>query len=77
MPLALSSAGFFFSTLSGSVVRGIAVGAPYTETGARFPLEASQFEVIDQRPIEEILGEYIAEGYRFQNFVTPGLRPTP
>lgn len=49
---------------------GSSAVAPYTETGARFPLEASQFEVIDQRPIEEILGEYMAEGYRFENFVT-------
>lgn len=48
---------------------GSSAVAPYDETGARFPLEASQFEVIDQRPIERILGEYIAEGYRFENFV--------
>jgi len=36
--------------------------APYTETGARFDLEASQFEVLDHRPIEAILGEYVDEG---------------
>jgi 3-methyl-2-indolic acid synthase len=36
--------------------------APYTETGARFALEASQFEVLDHRPIEAILGEYLAAG---------------
>ena len=36
--------------------------APYTETGARFELEASQFEVLDHRPIEAILGEFIAGG---------------
>ena len=36
--------------------------APYTETGARFELEASQFEVLDHRPIEVILGEHIAAG---------------
>ena len=48
---------------------GSSAVTPYTETGARFPLEASQFEVIDQRPIEEILAEYIAEGYRFENYV--------
>jgi 2-iminoacetate synthase len=47
---------------------GSSAVAPYTETGARFPLEASQFEVIDQRPIETILGEYIAEGVRFENY---------
>jgi len=36
--------------------------APYTETGARFDLEASQFEVLDHRPIEAILGEVLATG---------------
>jgi 2-iminoacetate synthase len=36
--------------------------APYTETGARFELEASQFEVLDHRPIEAILGELVAAG---------------
>ncbi|TMB57169.1 MAG: hypothetical protein E6J56_05210 [Deltaproteobacteria bacterium] len=36
--------------------------APYTETGARFDLEASQFEVLDHRPIEAILGEHLAAG---------------
>jgi 2-iminoacetate synthase len=35
---------------------------PYTETGARFALEASQFEVLDHRPIEAILGEHLAAG---------------
>lgn len=50
---------------------GSSAVAPYTETGAKFPLEASQFEVIDQRPIEAILAEYMAEGYRFENFAAP------
>jgi 2-iminoacetate synthase len=50
---------------------GSSAVAPYTETGARFPLEASQFEVIDQRPIEMILGEYMAEGVRFENYEVP------
>jgi len=36
--------------------------APYTDTGARFDLEASQFEVLDHRPIEAILGEHLAAG---------------
>ena len=36
--------------------------APYTESGARFALEASQFEVLDHRPIEAILGEHLAGG---------------
>jgi hypothetical protein len=38
--------------------------APYTPTGARFELEASQFEVLDHRPIEAILGEFLALGAR-------------
>jgi 2-iminoacetate synthase len=36
--------------------------APYTDTGARFELEASQFEVLDHRPFEAILGEHLAAG---------------
>ena len=47
---------------------GSSAVAPYTESGAHFPLEASQFEVIDQRPIEAILGEYMAQGVRFENY---------
>jgi 2-iminoacetate synthase len=47
---------------------GSSAVAPYTENGAQFPLEASQFEVIDQRPFEEILGEFISEGVRFENY---------
>jgi 2-iminoacetate synthase len=42
--------------------------APYTETGARFELEASQFEVLDHRPIEVILGEYLAAGATIERF---------
>jgi hypothetical protein len=55
---------------------GSSAVAPYTESGARFPLEASQFEVIDQRPFEEILGEFTAAGVRFENYDSsqePGL----
>lgn len=37
---------------------GSASVTPYTESGARFPLESSQFEVIDQRPFEEILADH-------------------
>jgi 2-iminoacetate synthase len=36
--------------------------APYTEAGARFELEASQFEVLDHRSIEAILDEHRAAG---------------
>jgi 2-iminoacetate synthase len=50
---------------------GSSAVAPYTEDGALFPLEASQFEVIDQRPFEEILGEFMAEGVRFENYESP------
>jgi 2-iminoacetate synthase len=43
-----------------SIVSVLSAGSsavvPYTDDGARFPLEASQFEVIDQRPFEKILG---------------------
>ena len=46
--------------------------APYTETGARFDLEASQFEVLDQRPIEAILGEYLAAGATFDCYEPAG-----
>jgi 2-iminoacetate synthase len=41
---------------------GSAAVAPYTERGARFPLETSQFEVIDQRPFEQILDEWQGPG---------------
>jgi 2-iminoacetate synthase len=55
------------------VVRVLSAGSaavtPYTETGARFPLETSQFEVIDQRPFEEILSEHAPE--RIENFLPP------
>lgn len=37
---------------------GSAAVAPYTPTGARFPLETSQFEVIDQRPFEQVLARW-------------------
>ncbi len=36
--------------------------APYTERGARFKIEESQFEVADQRPMEVILAEHLAAG---------------
>ena len=36
--------------------------APYDDAGARFEIEASQFEVVDQRPFEEILGDCLAIG---------------
>jgi 2-iminoacetate synthase ThiH len=47
---------------------GSAAVAPYTDDGARFPLESSQFEVIDQRPFEAILGEHLQPGTSIDNF---------
>lgn len=52
----------------GVLSAGSAAVAPYTPDGARFPLEASQFEVIDQRPFEHILGEYARPGAPIENF---------
>jgi 2-iminoacetate synthase ThiH len=47
---------------------GSSAVTPYTEDGARFPLEASQFEVIDQRPFETILREHLDAGVAIENF---------
>lgn len=47
---------------------GSASVTPYTRDGARFPLETSQFEVIDQRPFEDVLGEFVADGGEIVNF---------
>jgi 2-iminoacetate synthase len=54
---------------------GSAAVAPYTDAGARFPLETSQFEVIDQRPFEEILREHLAPGGHIENFLPPRTEP--
>ena len=50
---------------------GSAAVTPYTETGARFPLDTSQFEVIDQRPFEDILREHLTPGGIIENFQPP------
>ena len=42
--------------------------APYTADGARFELEASQFEVLDHRPFERILGDLVEQGIRVDCF---------
>jgi 2-iminoacetate synthase len=42
--------------------------APYTDTGARFEVDASQFEVLDHRPLEEILREHLAAGATIDRF---------
>ena len=52
---------------------GSAAVAPYTESGARFPLDTSQFEVIDQRPFEEILREHQSARGRIENFQPPAV----
>ena len=51
--------------------------APYTEVDARFDVEASQFEVADQRPLETILGECLAAGTIIDGYEpTEKLSPT-
>ncbi len=42
--------------------------APYGAADARFELEASQFEVADQRPFEAILGECLDAGARIDGY---------
>jgi hypothetical protein len=42
--------------------------APYTERDARFEIEASQFEVADQRPMEAILAEHLAAGATIEGY---------
>ena len=42
------------------------------EAGARFDFEASQFEVLDHRPIETILGESLAAGATIDCYEPPG-----
>jgi 2-iminoacetate synthase len=54
--------------LVGVLSAGSAAVAPYSASGARFPFAASQFEVIDQRPFEEILAEHVRPGRAIVNF---------
>jgi 2-iminoacetate synthase len=42
--------------------------APYDEVSARFDIEASQFEVSDQRPFEVILDDCMAAGARIEGY---------
>ncbi|MCC6765364.1 MAG: hypothetical protein IT293_11950 [Deltaproteobacteria bacterium] len=56
------------AALVGVLSAGSSAVTPYTEDGARFPLEASQFEVIDQRPFEAILREHLDAGIAIENF---------
>jgi 2-iminoacetate synthase len=48
--------------------------APYTAAGARFEVEASQFEVLDQRPMETILDECLATGSIIAGYVPAASR---
>jgi 2-iminoacetate synthase ThiH len=57
--------------LVGVISAGSSAVTPYTEDGARFPLDASQFEVIDQRPFEAILREHLEAGVAIENFAPP------
>jgi 2-iminoacetate synthase ThiH len=50
---------------------GSSAVTPYTDDGAHFPLEASQFEVLDQRPFEAILREHLDAGVAIENFAPP------
>jgi 2-iminoacetate synthase len=54
------------------IVRVISAGssavAPYGDHTTAFPLEQSQFEVIDQRPFEEILREHLVHSDPIDNF---------
>jgi len=50
---------------------GSSAVAPYTEDGPRFPLESSQFEVIDKRPFEAILREHLDAGVVVEHFAPP------
>ena len=47
---------------------GSAAVAPYSASSTTFPLAASQFEVTDQRPFEEILGEHLPPGGGIINY---------
>lgn len=57
----------------GVISAGSAAVAPYTSDGARFDLDASQFEVIDQRPFEAVLADHRADGWQIANFEPPSL----
>jgi len=50
--------------------------APYSETTARFEVEASQFEVADERPFEEILQACLDMGARIYDFEPLGANST-
>lgn len=52
---------------------GSAAVAPYTADGARFPLDASQFEVLDQRPFEAVLADHLRPGEAIENYLPPSI----
>ncbi len=47
---------------------GSSAVAPYTEIGARYRIETSQFQVVDQRPFEDVLAEHVHSGDSIVNF---------
>lgn len=53
---------------------GSSAVAPYTNTTARYRIETSQFQVVDQRPFEQILGEHITMGKSIRNFIPQNRR---
>jgi hypothetical protein len=50
---------------------GSSAVAPYTDTTAQYRIETSQFQVVDQRPFEEILREHLSPGASIVNFQPP------
>lgn len=50
---------------------GSSAVAPYTDTTARYRIETSQFQVVDQRPFETILAEHMPAGGTITNFQPP------
>jgi 2-iminoacetate synthase len=51
--------------------------APYSEADAAFEIDASQFEVADQRPLEVILGECLDAGAVIDGYVPSGAYSSP
>ncbi|MFP6639171.1 MAG: hypothetical protein VCC04_02915 [Myxococcota bacterium] len=62
--------------LIGVLTAGSPGVAPYTPDGAHFDIEASQFEVADLRPFEEILEECLELGATIDGY-EPAVTPAP
>jgi 2-iminoacetate synthase len=50
---------------------GSSAVAPYTDTTAQYRIETSQFQVVDQRPFEEILRDHLSPDASIVNFQPP------